>query len=956
MEGRGREPLWFLWGKWGSGDESAREPRGFHPLICHMLDVSQVALAMWDEVLAPAARRHLAGGLGLSEIHARAWIAFLAAGHDLGKASPAFQGKVKDPRIRQLLRRAGLGIPQSAPHPPPVFHGEISAMALRRLLPREFGVPEHVGLNLAVLLGGHHGIFPDARKYEERTIGSAAGDAGWAAIRLDILRRLAQATGIDRAQAPTLYDHGIGMLLAGMVSVADWIGSNTDFFPTAVSEAEDPRFPEMEAYVQDAAEKARRALASLLWGAPPLGEGPDFEALFPFEPNALQNEAIGLAGRLDSPGLVVIEAPMGEGKTEAALFLGDRWMSRCGQRGAYLALPTQATSNQLFTRTARFLTRRYPSTPVQLQLQHGHASLHEEFELLLEKGRRAFLSSGVDIDGDADACDGGISVMAADWFTHRKRGLLSPFGVGTLDQALLAVLRTRHVFVRLFGLAHKVVIIDEVHAYDTYMTTLLERLLGWLSAIGTTVIVLSATLPRARREALLRAYRGDDRPVPDGERHRCGAQAPGPRGEDERIPDVKYPRLTWISATCTGARTFATSVRAGPPLSLRTFDASSAPDGSPARLSEEIAAALSGGGCVAVICNTVSRAQAMYSALQPFFPGTATDGGPELDLLHARYPFGERQEREKRCLERFGKPLDDGTSPHRPARAVLVATQIVEQSLDLDFDLMVTDMAPIDLLLQRSGRLHRHKRPGRPVDLENPCLWLVGPEAVTDDVPIFDSGTAHVYDGHVLLRTWIALQGRSAIRIPSEVEELIEQVYDQDSLPPEAAGEVLKMAWAQTQDKARSRLFKEKEEAMKRWVHAPDHEIPLSELTADAQHEDSPGLHQEFQALTRLAPPSITVVCLYEQEGAYRLPDGKALELSRKPSLALTRRLIERSVTVSTKGLVQALEAKQVPPGWRRSPLLRHCRLLGLDEAGRREVGEYRVLLDSQLGLVIEKS
>lgn len=216
---------------------------------------------------------------------------------------------------------------------------------------------------------------------------------------------------------------------------------------------------------------------------------------------------------------------MGEGKTEAAMYLADYWSGNLGQQGHYFALPTQATSDQMFARVRQFLTRRYGSGLVNLQLLHGHASLSAEFEALRQRGDQVLLPCiGVTEEAKREG------VIAAEWFTHRKRGLLAPFGVGTIDQALLAVLQTRHVFVRLFGLSHKTVILDEVHAYDAYMTTLLERLLEWLASLGTSVVLLSATLPRKRRHALLDAY------------------SKGLEGNIEGLSsDGPYPRITWLS-------------------------------------------------------------------------------------------------------------------------------------------------------------------------------------------------------------------------------------------------------------------------------------------------------------------------------------------------------------------------------------------------------------------------
>ena len=219
----------------------------------------------------------------------------------------------------------------------------------------------------------------------------------------------------------------------------------------------------------------------------------------------LQSEVVRLAPELSGPSLVLIELPMGEGKTEAAMF-GRLLVS--DRRAPWLLLrpADEATSNQMFGRVCDFLGRRYPNAAVNVQLLHGHAALSAEFALLRERGHLAEPSGIQDEALGSDANGDRGNLLAAEWFTYRKHGLLAPFGVGTVDQVLLAVLQTRHVFVRLFGLAHKTVIVDEVHAYDAYMSALLERLLEWLAAVGCLVVLLSATLPKAKRRALMAAY------------------------------------------------------------------------------------------------------------------------------------------------------------------------------------------------------------------------------------------------------------------------------------------------------------------------------------------------------------------------------------------------------------------------------------------------------------------
>jgi CRISPR-associated endonuclease/helicase Cas3 len=324
----------------------------------------------------------------------------------------------------------------------------------------------------------------------------AIGGEPWNAARSAIVEQLARVLHVPRDSPPSSPTGAVAIALAGLTTVSDWIGSIEAYFPYAVSRGVDPYGTDLEQYVQKSRERAERALRDLRWltnPAPPAHRS--FTTIFPnFALNDLQRAAVQLAESLTVPALVLIEAPMGEGKTEAAMYLAEAAAARLQRPGYYFALPTQATSNQMFSRVREFLERTAQSAEVNLQLLHGHASLSAEFQLLRERASDP-LPAGV----EEDARDDGASstVFAAEWFTYRKRGLLAPYGVGTIDQALLAVLRTRHFFVRMFGLCNKTVIIDEVHAYDAYMSGLLDRL-AWLGALGATVVLLSATLPPLR--------------------------------------------------------------------------------------------------------------------------------------------------------------------------------------------------------------------------------------------------------------------------------------------------------------------------------------------------------------------------------------------------------------------------------------------------------------------------
>ena len=920
--------LQVLWAKTGQGGR-------WHPLIYHMVDVAQVALALWSAALPPAARDRLSLALDLSEEDAGRWVAFLAGLHDIGKASPAF-ALAKSEALASLVAR-------QIPRPPRLDecpHGLVTAWAVPSIL-EGFGLPSDLAGQLAVVLGGHHGDLPGGGEIDEVSL-PARGGSRWETARMSLARRLAESVGLPEAVPTQSLDNATALFLAGLVSVADWVGSAAEHFEPVATDTNKECPIDIAAYTHDAERRAGLALERLGWLARPVHSARvGFRELFPriAAPRPLQLAAVELAGQLDSPTLVLIEAPMGEGKTEAAMYLVDSWAATLGQSGCYFALPTQATSDQMLGRVREFLAGRYSSEVANLQLLHGHASLSAEFAILRRAGDSLFAPSQI-YGGNGARED---RVVAAEWFTYRKRGLLAPFGVGTVDQALLAALQTRHVFVRLFGLAHKPIVVDEVHAYDTYMTSLLERLLEWLAALGSSVVLLSATLPRGKAEALLAAY---------GRGLGAGAVRPSEVAE--------YPRLSWLSARASGSRHVATSAEMSRTLQVRWVDGRLPNPGEPFALGEDVKEALRDGGCAAVICNTVRRAQDVYLALKPYFGDLADDGFPELDLLHARFPYEERQRRERRSLVRFGKPdgqvqagEDEPASVCRPKRAVLVSTQIIEQSLDLDFDLMVSDLAPVDLLLQRSGRLQRHQRV-RPEGLPTPTMWICLPELDPSDIPSFGQGDGLIYEPHVLLRSWLTLRGCDQIRIPEGVEELVESVYDDRECPADLNADVGDR-WVTTRKELLEQLESDRREAEDRWLKRPDYDGDLYRIAANPLAEDAPDFHRAHQALTRLTEPTVEVVCLHGSTERPSLdPAGREpLDLKTVPTVPLAKRLLMRSLSIGSKRVVFALLGQAVPTGWQKSPLLRRHRLLAFGQGGLAQVGKYWLRLDDEVGLVV---
>jgi CRISPR-associated endonuclease/helicase Cas3 len=862
-----------------------------YPLLFHMLDVAVVAQEVWDNLLQSDARRLLASRLGLADKEARAWISFWAGLHDIGKASPVFQSKSRT--VRNVLESQGFHFEQrdDIRHEIITAHNKVFPRLMEELFV-EKRLSREMICYIGYAIGGHHGSFNHGDVGPRQR-----GDDMWHDARLGLTEELARLLDISSLPTPChVDDPAFYAMLAGLTIVADWVASNEKFFPY---NSEHP----LDKHTEASRRQAKKAVEKLGWTVwrPPVSVAP-LQELFPEIIDKLrpvQEKTIELSRKLgNNPGLVIIEAPMGEGKTEVAMYLADYWATALGQKGTYFALPTQATSNQMFTRVEKFLETRYPGLTTNLQLVHGNALLLKDFT---DYRQVLDWSEGRD---DLEA-----GVIAAEWFLPKKRGLLAPFGVGTIDQALLSVLQTRHFFVRLFGLGQKTIILDEVHAYDTYMTTLLEELISWLCALGSTVVILSATLPRNTRKALVKAYGGDP----------------------ELLKASDYPRITWVSGK--GAHEVKVPASRRIDFNLR-------------RITDDLDELIDrlkgvGGGCIAIVCNTVKRAQETYEAIKR----TGLMKPPELMLLHSRYPFEEREEREKAILQAFGK------EGKRPEQAILVATQIIEQSLDVDFDLMVTDLAPADLVIQRAGRVHRHDN-RRPDAVSKPALWIRMPGTDKEGIPKLGD-SVHIYEEYTLLLSYLSLKDRDIISMPGDIQGIIEEVYTEGgaSFPSPAFEKVVRAARARMEEVKREDQFK----ARSNLVPSPAAELSAFFSQSKELEEDNPEVHRSLQALTRLVESSVQVVCLYGSKGGIFLSEGdlNQIDIEQIPEGELVTSLQRRSLPITDKRVVFKLIEQGTPQAWKKCPALRYHRLL-VFQNGVAEVDKYRLLLDKELGLRIQ--
>jgi CRISPR-associated endonuclease/helicase Cas3 len=884
--------LWF-WAKLGS----ETWPEKYHPVLCHLIDVATVTLNLWAKVIRPHIRSWLGKRLGLKENACGPWLAFWSGAHDIGKLSPCFQYREKNTdALHTHLVGAGFDFPiGNKPH------GTISTKILADELVKATTWPKiasAMARNVAVAVGGHHGFFPT--NWDD--IGGPLGKQSWAEARTQMLTVLARLCGVTEVAPPTPPagdDHSAWMYVAGLTSVADWIGSNQSFFPPVGTAALVNGPFAVDDYFKTANAQADRALKELGWlDRAETSDLITFGDLFRFikQPRPLQTAVSEIVAKMTEPSLLIVEAPMGEGKTEAGWYAAACWDRRGGQ-GTYVALPTMATSNQMFDRVGDFLTA--DAGKQNLMLLHGKAALNELF------GKLKYAAAVYDDEKRPSA------VVAEGWFAaNKKHGLLAPYGVGTIDQALLAVLQTKHVFVRLFGLAGKCVILDEVHAYDAYMTTLMERLLRWLAALGCPVVLLSATLPREKRLKLLRAYAGEDLPEPEA---------------------VPYPRVTSVPVA---GRAYVCAITADPDRT-RTISLGWLQE---CDLARKLGQALLSGGCAVVIRNTVRLAQQTYLDLRD----ALKEKGITVELFHARFPFGRRDQIENAVLHRFGKK---GEPADRDKR-VLVATQVVEQSLDLDFDLMVSDVAPVDLVLQRAGRLHRHSRGPRPPGVGKPHLWLIEPET-KGELPSFGP-SEFVYARFVLLRSYCALKGVDAVRLPDDLERFIEQVYGAEMV-------AIPAGWQTELDESENKLREKQENqqlnAMDVAINGPN-EAPLEQENLQLEDED-PDVAKKLQALTRDSDPAIQLVVIYRLgDHDYLDPSGREVfSEAEVPDVRRIRRVLENEVSVSHRGCFAFYAARSGPKAWREKGMLRHHRIVRVDGDGKSLQDHFPLRVDLELGL-----
>ncbi len=671
-------PLYYqYWGK------ASKEDNSYHLLPYHCLDVVAVA-DIWLQ-RSSVLLNQISQQIGRSEDECKSIVLFFVALHDLGKFDARFQNFRSDLRIK--------------------LQGDDYEVDCELYSHGSYGYyyfsEEYVDSDNMKAVAGHHGFYDESIRFmepeadEELIEMDKQARREWIGFCLDWfnLDEIPQVENIT--------------VLAGLCSVADWVGSSITNF------TQDPDL-DLKKYYQEVLPRAQQALEETGMLAPIKGAG--FDYLFSnYNARGIQCLLPELPIEI---GLTIVESDTGSGKTEFALAYASTLIQKGLADGIVFGLPTQATANGLFDRIGDAANKLFPDSTVTLAHSNAKHLIPDENGFLHQSSKRAFLGS---------------------------------MSVATVDQILMGVLGIKHQFVRSFGTRKSVLILDEIHSFDAYMYGLIEKVLKGQHEAYSSVILLSATLPIQLKQQLLDCYQG------------------------EAMSDA-YPLITHVNLN---GKTTSFEVGQKPEEKVIQNKVWINPNQLPnEKQCQKLIDWAESGAVVGVICNTVYDAQFIYAQLSQ-----KTD--IEIDLFHARYTVKDRRDREELVLKKYGKkaPRNGG---------LLIATQVIEQSLDLDFDVLVSQISPIEFLMQRMGRLWRHGRsPDNAENLATRSTTIKHPLFITLCPDIKDveqhfqtayAGSGYIYKNiRVLYRTQKYLENNEQLVFPDCYRAAINHIHCDDS-------------------------------------------------------------------------------------------------------------------------------------------------------------------------------
>ncbi|MFJ3799936.1 CRISPR-associated helicase Cas3' [Streptomyces sp. NPDC090088] len=936
------------WGKFDRGELPGQ--MAVYSLLFHMLDAAAVAGAVWDLYLARAQRRLIAQGLGVTLTEARRLVMFFSGLHDLGKLS-AFQEQEAHPwaRLSDNLRADTRGW-RRMPHERASMH---SALHLLAEAGYDIDTSDSPGVRVAQMLGGHHGRFLqldlDGAAKRSR-VDAALGGPVWQDLRrryFALVRHLTGATIV-----PAEISVPAAVLITGVGAMADRLTSQRHYW---LPKARAPAFSAGEHYGQALAVAAglvhESGLARITLPDTPFTQA--HKGLT--APNDLQASLMGqldAAASKSGAGIAVVTDATGGGKTITGLEAARILNTASGTAGILWLLPTTATTDAAYDTLETYVAAHGPEhAPVSLVHSHSYSnSAYSDHRLAAhEPSTTDEFWDEDDRTAPADGRPEEKVTVPDGWLRGWDRALLAQFTAATHDQALMAVLPVRFSALRMLALSGRTVIVDEVHAMSPFMQHMLGRLLHWLGALGTPVVLLSATLPEHISRDLVRHYlAGAGRPHTTTAGLECHPPYPG--WLFAAAADASLTRITPAAAEAHAARH-----RRHAHLSLHPVRHPSCtdPENTPARetrlerIAAELAPVLEGGGCAVVYCATMDDAQTTYRHLNTLTGPGLAEG--ELLLLHARIPGHTRETLTRRIRSTLGP------TGQRPARLVIVTTSLLDMSLDIDADVMISDLAALHTLLQRLGRLRRFehlwgtgtRRPawldGLPARLsvlqptDHQGRTLIPPAWRTLEAAFLQHATADLIKrrpGHIL-----------ALTLPDDVQHLVETVH----------GDAEELARTTPHLHQRHTAYQSRRRIQQHHSDLPL--IPVWQDTLSLSDLHRHHLHAR-DAATRLGvmPRRLLPV--------YRAPDGqltldaaatRPLPMDRKPTTGQVRSILQHTLPVPAAWVADRRQTPRTPTAWKKHALLADLVLLehhGDTPHQPVHFGRHTLRLDPGLGLV----
>lgn len=890
------------------------------PLLTHLKDTEKVIVQLYNHWLSNSQRRLLETNFGEEKV--LSLISFIGLTHDIGKATPAMQTKPSfgntseennnlDNELIMKLVHSGfndlqdlqLASRKASPH---ALAGEAILLA--------YGVPA----SITAIVGGHHGKplneTPD-EDIEQHTKNYWQSDhdqsvqSCWQQVQRQLFEYGLTSAGFKSSQEIPQIDQVQAVLLNGLLIVADWLASSENLN----DDINKPLFPliKISCGVDDIDEEQRFESAWLTWQLTnewepqPVSLKPDpYQIRWQFSARPVQRTITEAIEAAIDPGIIIIEAPMGLGKTETALLAAEQVAYKKGQNGLFFGLPTQATSDAMFDRVTQWMQYliRENATSQSVRLMHGKSQFNQGYQNLPDA------KDALEMDDEGQS-----NIVINQWFSGKK-AILDEFVIGTIDQLLLLSLKQKHLVLKHIGLSKKVIVIDEVHAYDAYMNQYLYRTLNWLGAYHVPVIVLSATLPKAKRKTLIEAYS-------------AGKNQGEIQATDNSWQETDaYPLVTMLDGNKINQITqfIGKNDQQKQRITVERFTIADE------ALIDDILAKLDGGGIAGIIVNTVKRAQTIAQLVPVDIP---------MIVLHSAFLAPDRATIEQRLQATIGK------NGQRPEKMIVIGTQVLEQSLDIDFDILYTDVAPIDLLLQRAGRLHRHQRK-RPIKLRAPNLIVMGIEQDHH----YGQGNEAIYQRYLLMKTDYYLP--RILVLPDDISPLVQAVYDSKN-DPDIVGlveekQVFDKRIAQAKEKANTYRIKKpsyrRRADLHGWLQQAQSMVDKDEQRANAAVRDI----EESLEVVLLIKQGQHVTLLNGQSLAVDLLDAEARQIAqqvvRLPN-AITRGQISKAIEILEQRTANHFAS------WQESRWLKGTLVLLLDENSHTTFLDSDITYSNRYGL-----